>query len=491
MTQLLAERPQKFRTFHGHPTLVLTLILTCQLMVVLDATIVNVALPHIQSALHFSATDLSWVVSAYTLTFGGLLLLGARAGDILGRRRTFLFGVALFTLASLIGGFSTSAGMLLAARAVQGVGAAVAAPAGLALLTTMFSEGRERTRALALYTAVSIGGAAIGLIAGGMLTEWTSWRWVLFVNIPIGVFLVVGAAAVLPETQRHTGKFDIAGAVTSTVGMTALVYRFVHAASAGWSDPQTVASFLIGVAMLGTFVVVERRAVAPITPLALFADGRRNATYLGRLLMVAGVMGMFFFLTQFLQDVLGYSALQTGFAFLPLTVALFTSSQFTSRVLMERFAARTLMLSGLALSTAGLFWLTFLSEQSAYWQLLGPVVMFGIGNGTAFLPLTTASLAGVAPEDSGAASGLLNVMQQAGGALGLAVLVTVFGSASRGATPPLGASAQEAARFAFVAGAERTFQFAAAFLLAAMVLLAITQRKPNARRGPKDQLRTG
>ena len=317
--------------------LVLALILTSQLMVVLDATIVNIALHDIRSALGFSAAGLSWVVNAYTLTFGGLLLLGARAGDILGRRRVFLVGIGLFTLASLVGGFAQNPAELLIARAVQGVGGALASPSALALLMTMFAQGRERTRAIGLYTAVSIGGAAVGLIAGGMLTEWASWRWVLFVNVPIGAALLVLGRTVLPETERNHGRFDLAGALTSTIGMTALVYGFVHAATDGWTDVATIASFAVGLVLLAAFVVIEMRAESPITPLRLFASRNRTSAYIARLLLVAGMMGMFFFLTQFLRGVLGYSDLRTGFAFLPLTALVFTASQLSARFLVDRF----------------------------------------------------------------------------------------------------------------------------------------------------------
>ncbi|MCW2493905.1 MAG: transporter, partial [Frankiales bacterium] len=297
-------------------SLVLAVILTSQLMVVLDATIVNVALPDMQTALHFSDAELSWVLNAYTLTFGGLLLLGARAGDLLGRRGTFLAGITVFTVASLIGGFATTGWFLLAARALQGVGGALAAPSSLALLATMFPEGRERLRAIALFTAVSIGGGAIGLISGGMLTEWASWRWVLFVNVPIGLAVLAVGASVLPETARQHGRFDLAGAFTSTIGMGALVYGFVRAASNGWSDPFTIGSFVLGVLLLVAFVHTELRAEEPITPLRLLTDASRSGANVARGLLFAGMFGMFFFLTQFLQDVLGYSPLQTGFAFL-------------------------------------------------------------------------------------------------------------------------------------------------------------------------------
>ncbi len=464
----------------GHPGLVLALILTAQLMVVLDATIVNIALHDIKAALHFSSAGLSWVVNAYALTFGGLLLLGARAGDLLGRRRVFLAGIALFTVSSLAGGLAHNAGELLAARAVQGIGGALASPSALALLMTMFPGARERTRAIGLYTAVSIGGSAVGLIAGGMLSQWASWRWVLFVNVPIGVVLLALSATTLPETARRTGRFDLAGALSSTLGMTALVYGFVHAASDGWANVATIASFVAGAALLAGFVLVERRAPAPITPLRLFADRNRSSSYVARLFLVAGMMGMFFFLTQFLRGVLGYSDLKTGFAFVPLTVAVFFASQLSSRVLVERLGGRRMMIVGITFSTLGMLWLTQLGEHSGYLALVGPLVVFGLGNGLAFVPLTTTAIDGVEPADAGAASGLVNVMQQVGGALGLAVLVTVFGAASRNAasTADPARPAAETARHVFVTAADTSFWAATAFLVATWLLVTFAIRRP-------------
>jgi EmrB/QacA subfamily drug resistance transporter len=469
---------RRTRLPHGHPGLVLTLILTCQLMVVLDATIVNIALHDIKGSLGFSSAGLSWVVNAYTLTFGGLLLLGARAGDILGRRRVFLGGIALFTLASLAGGFAANPAELLVARAVQGIGGALASPSALALLMTMFPNPRERTRAIGLYTAVSIGGSAVGLIAGGMLSEWASWRWVLFVNVPIGIVLLALARPTLPETPRQPGRFDLAGALTSTIGMTALVYGFVNAASDGWSDIRTIGSFALGAVLLAAFVLTELRAEAPITPLRLFASRNRSSSYVARLLLVAGMMGMFFFLTQFLRGVLGYSDLKTGFAFVPLTAIVFTASQLSARYLVERVGAHRLMIIGITFSTTGMLWLTQLGEHSGYLSLVGPLLVFGLGNGLAFVPLTTAALDGVEPQDAGAASGLVNVMQQLGGSLGLAVLVTVFGSASKSAAAdlPPGLSSAEAARRVFVAAADRSFWTATIFLAATLLLVTFAMR---------------
>jgi MFS family permease len=339
----------------------------------------------------------------------------------------------------------------------------------------MFAEGRERMRALGYYTAVSIGGAAVGLVAGGLLTEWASWRWVMFVNVPIGIALLLTARSALPETERHTGRFDLAGALTSTLGMAALVLGFVQAATDGWGSRSTLIAFGSGVALLGLFVLNELRAPSPITPLRLVLDRNRSVSYVARLLLVAGVYGMFFFLTQFLQDILGYSPLLTGLGFLPLTVALFVSSQTSAR-LSGRVSPRVLMVVGFTLSAAGLLWVSRLSVASGYLSVLGPLLMVGIGNGLAFVPLTGLSLSGVEHKDAGAASGLINVTQQVGGALGLAVLVTVFGTASRSALHGAPASSVDAARAAFVHGADTAFLVAAAFVLATLVLVAVAVR---------------
>ncbi len=471
---LLDQRPARRLRRPAHATLVLAVILTCQLMVVLDATIVNVALPDMKAALHFSATDLSWVLNAYTLTFGGLLLLGARAGDLLGRRRTFVAGITVFAVASLVGGFATAGWWLLAARALQGVGGALAAPSSLALLTTMFPEGAQRLRAIGLFTAVSIGGGALGLISGGMLTEWASWRWVMFVNVPIGIAVVLVGRAVLPETARKAGRFDLAGALTSTLGMGAAVYGFVRAASDGWSDPLTLATFVAGAVLLAAFVLVELRAEEPITPLRLLADASRTGANVARGLLFAGMFGMFFFLTQLLQGPLGYSSLRTGFSFLPLPLTVFAVSQVTSRVLVHKLDGKVLMLLGIALAGSGFLLATQLDATSPYGLVLASLMLFGTGNGLSFVSLTSAALAGVPVADAGAASGLVNVTQQLGGTLGVAVLVTVFGSASRHAAT-LGDDPGQA----FVTGAVHAFAASAGFLLAAFVLVAAVVRSPR------------
>ncbi len=462
----------------GHPPVVLAVILVAQLMVMLDMSIVNVALPQIQSGLGFTASGLSWVLNAYTLALGGLLLLGARAGDLMGRRRSFLAGVALFTVASLLGGAAASPGLLLAARTAQGIGGALIAPATLALLSSMFPEARDRTRALGLYAAVSVGGASVGLVLGGILTSWLSWRAVMFVNVPIGIALVVATALFVEETPRLRGRFDLLGALTSTGGMTALVFGFVNAASHGWSDPETAAAFLVGVALMAAFVAVERRAAAPITPLELFADLTRSGSYVARMLLIAAMSGMFFFLTLFLQDVLAFSALATGFAFLPLTAALFLASQASARVLVERFGTRVVMTTGITLSLAGMLLLTRVSQDSSYPSVLVPLLLVGLGNGSVMVPLTSVSLQGVQPHHAGAASGLVNVMQQVGASLGLAVLVTVFGTASRSEAGrlPAGLSPADAADRVFVAGADTAFLVAAGLLLVTLAIVATMRR---------------
>jgi EmrB/QacA subfamily drug resistance transporter len=408
-------------------------IAASQLMIVLDATIVNIALPHIQGALHFSTTSLSWVLNAYTLTFGGLLLLGGRAGDILGRRRVFITGILLFSLASLLGGLATSSGWLLAARALQGVGGAIASPTALALITTNFAEGRERNRALGVFAAVSVSGGAIGLLAGGILTEWLSWRWVLFVNVPIGILLALVAPLYLAESERQPGRFDLGGALTSTAGMVALVYGFIRAAQDGWSNLVTIGSFVAAVVLLSAFLSIETRTRQPITPLHMFRDRNRAGSYAIMFALAAAMFGMFFFLTLFVQNVLGYSPLRAGVSFLPVTAAIVVTSQFASRSL-PRLGPQRLMGAGAVLAAAGLAWLSQVSATSGYVDgILGPMVVFGLGMGLLFVPLTIVAVSGVSRQESGAASSLLNVMQQVGGSLGLSILVTVFGTASRDA----------------------------------------------------------
>ncbi|MDX3847361.1 MFS transporter [Streptomyces europaeiscabiei] len=415
----------------GHPGIALTVIAACQLMVVLDATIVNIALPHIQDALKFSTTDLTWVVSAYTLTFGGLLLLGGRAGDILGRRRVFMTGILVFTLASLLGGLAQEPWQLLAARALQGVGGAIASPTALALITTTFPEGPERNRAFGVFAAVSAGGGAIGLLAGGMLTEWLDWRWVLFVNVPIGVLIAVLAPMYISESERHPGRFDIAGALTSTAGMASLVYGFIRAAEDGWRDSLAIGSFAAAVVLLLVFGFIERRAKEPITPLRMFRDRNRSGTYVIMLSLAAAMFGMFFFIVLFVQNVLQYTPIEAGLAFLPVTVAIVTGAGLSQRFL-PVLGPKPFMVAGSTMVVLGLGWQTFISPDSSYaGGVLGPMVVFGFGMVLNFVTLTLTAVSGVAQHEAGAASGLLNVTQQVGGSLGLSILTTVFGTASR------------------------------------------------------------
>ena len=468
--------PGTLRDRLSRPSVFLFVILTSQLMVVLDTTIVNVALPHIEGGLHFSGSGLSWVLNAYLLTFGGLLLLGARCGDLLGRRRTFLTGIAIFSLSSLLGGFAVTGWMLLSARALQGVGAALAAPSSLALLTTVFAEGSQRVRAIGLFTTVSAAGGAIGLVAGGILTELVSWRWVMFVNVPIGLVVWLVGRVVLVETERRHGHFDVAGALTSTLGMGSLVLGLVEASTKGWTSMTTVVSLVAGVALLGAFVQIERRAQEPILPLRLFNSATRTVANVSRGLVYAGMFGMFFFAGQFLQDVQGYSPLRAGLAFLPVPFSVFVSSQLVSKVLASRIRPKVLMLTGITTVVVSLVLSSQLHAGFSYGQLLVALVLLGVGSGISLVSLTTASLAGVEPGDAGAASGLVNVMQQVGAALGLAVLVGVLGAAA--GHSQLSSSGVGVATHTLVHGLDVTFAVAALFALAAFGLVAALVRLP-------------
>ncbi|MBO0822618.1 MAG: MFS transporter [Actinobacteria bacterium] len=470
---------------HGRDrrNITLAVVLCAQLMIVLDMTVVNVALPSMATGLHLSPTRLSWVLNAYTLTFGGLLLLGGRAGDILGRRPAFAAGLAVFTLASLVGGLATSPAMLLAARAVQGVGGAIATPAVLAVIVSSFPEGRQRIRALSIFTAVSMGGASLGLVLGGLITQWASWRWVFFVNVPVGAAVVALVPFLLANSPRQRGHFDAAGAITSTAGMSALVYAFISVASHGWSNAMSEWAFAAAAFLLAAFLFIEYRTSQPITPLRLFRDRTRTASYVARLLLVAGMFGSFFFLTQFVQEVLGWDPLRAGFAFVPMTAAIFAMSRLTPR-LVTRFGPKPLLVTGLLPVVGGMSWLGQLTTGTGYFPgVLVPMLLLGVGFGVAFVPLTMASLAGVPPADSGAAASMVNVMQQVGGSLGLAILVTVYGTASRAAAshPLIGASVAAQAQHARVHGMATSFSTAAIFDVAALILAAVAIRFANPR----------
>jgi EmrB/QacA subfamily drug resistance transporter len=422
----------------GAPTrrlgLALAVIATAQLMVVLDGTIVNVALPHIQNALGFSGTNLEWVVNAYTLVFGGLLLLGGRSGDLLGRRRIFITGLLVFAGASLLGGFATDQAWLLAARAIQGAGAAMAAPTALSLIAVTFPEGPPRNRAMGVYASMTVAGVAVGLIAGGLLVSYLNWRWVFFVNVPIGLVVAALATRVLPESQRSTGRFDLPGAITGTLGVASLVYGLSSAATttngvSHWGDTKVIASLAAAVVLLAAFAVIEVRSTHALLPIRVLRSRDRTGAYLISLCVGTALFGIFFFLTIFVQNVWGYSPLKTGIAFLPLVAVIIVLSGVASQAV-PRIGARPLMIAGSASMAGGMFWLSRISEHSSYaGGLLGPMLIIATGLGLLFVPMTLVALTKVRNEDTGVASSLVNVGQQVGGAIGLAILGTVAWSA--------------------------------------------------------------
>ena len=465
-----------------HLGLALLVIATAQLMVVLDATVVNVALPRIQTALGFSGSGLEWVVNAYALAFGGLLLLGGRAGDLLGRRRMFVVGLLLFSAASLAGGLATSQAWLLAARAVQGAGAAIVAPTALALIATTFPQGPPRNRAMGVYAAMSVAGAAAGLIAGGLLVTYASWRWVLFVNVPIGIAVALAAPAVLPGTARRPGRFDLPGTMTGTVGVAALVYGLSSAATSPdgtshWGDGKVVAALTAAVVLLTAFAVIETRSRHALLPVRLLRSRDRLGANLIMLAVGTAVFGVFFFVTLFVQEVWGYSALRTGVAFLPLTVAMLAASG-AATALVPRIGARPLLLAGGAASAGGLYWLSRMTEHGTYaGGLLGPTLLTGVGIGLLIVPLQLVALARVAEADSGVAASLLNVGRQVGGSIGLAVLGTVAWTVVAGhARGARGQASAAAYRHALAAGFDRAFLVAAAIALLTLVVAITTIR---------------
>ncbi|MHA5050021.1 MFS transporter [Streptomyces sp. SD15] len=466
--QAAPEQPARLGT-------VLSVIVTAYLMVGVDSTVVNVALPDIQRDLDFTPTGLSWVLNSYTLAFGGLLLLGGRVGDIAGRRRTLTIGVLLFALSSLLGGLATENGWLLAARALQGVGAALTAPSTLALITTNFPEGPRRHHALGIYTSMASIGASIGLVLGGMLTSWASWRWALLINVPIGIAVALALSRFVTETPRHAGRFDAAGALTGTAGTTSLVYAFIRVSEAGWTDTRSLLGFTTAAAFLAGFALIESRAEQPIMPLRLLRDRNRAGGYAGVLLLPAGMFGAFYFLTLITQQVLGYSPLRAGLAFLPMTVAVFLPLRFVPR-LVQRVGAKPPLLIGMSLIVVGGGWLWRLDPGDGYATgLLGPMILIGLGVGLSFLPLNATILAAVVPRDAGAASGLLQTLQWLGGTLGLSILVTVYGTATRHATGSPSDVLTEGAARAFGVGA---LIAVTALLVAALV---ITGRRPLGR----------
>jgi len=412
------------------PGLALLVISMAQLMLVLDELIVNTALPHIQRALGFSGTGLEWVVTGYAVTFGGLLMLGGRAGDILGRRRMFRVGILAFSLASLLGGLATTSWLLITARVLQGVGAAVAAPAALSLITVTFPEGKRRARALGVYAAMTGMGGGVGVVAGGLLTTYASWRWVFFINVPIGLALVFGARHVLPESQRYPRRWDLPGAVTGTAAFALLIYGLTRAATgpdgiSHWGDPATITTLAGATAALVAFVLIEARTSQPLLPLWIFADRNRAGVFLILLCLAAVFFGMFFFLTLFTQVVWGYSALRGGLAYLPFIGAFIAAAGISTR-LVSRLGARVPMTVGALLAPAGMFWLSRVDEHSHYLTGVAlPLIVFAATAGLIFVPLTMALVAGISDEHAGIASSMFNAGQQIGGAVGLAVIGSV------------------------------------------------------------------
>ena len=435
--------------------LALAVIATAQLMVVLDATIVNVALPHIQTALGFSGSNLEWVVNAYALAFGGLLLLGGRSGDLLGRRRIFIFGILLFSLASLLGGFATDQAWLLGARVLQGVGGAFAAPTALSLIAVTFPEGQPRNRAMGVYAAMSVAGGAVGLIAGGLLVQYLDWRWVFWVNVPIGLVVAFFATRVLPESERRRGAFDLPGAITGSLGLASLVYGLSSAATSPngvshWGDTKVIVSLVASVVLLVAFGFIEVRSKHALVPMRVLRNRNRTGAYLIMLCVGTALFGMFFFLTVFVQSVWGYSALGTGIAYLPMITMVMVASGIASQ-LVSRIGARPLLLAGTAIATGGMFWLSRITENSHYASgLLGPMLVTALGMGLTFVPLSLVALAKVANNDTGVASSLLNTGQQVGGAIGLAILGTVAWSAVANSIHSQAAAAAAAAKHAAV-----------------------------------------
>ena len=420
------------------PWTILILVCVAQFMVVLDASIVNVALPTIGDALDFSESNLPWVLNAYVLTFGGFLLLGGRVADFLGRRRVFMFGLVLFALASLAGGLATSAGQLIAARAVQGLGGAILSPAALSILITTFRDGAERNRALGIWGAIAGSAGAVGVLLGGVLTEGLGWEWVFWVNVPIGVIAAALAPTVIGESRSEgeRRRFDVAGAVSITAGLSILVYAVLEANNAGWGSARTIALLAASAALIAAFVAIERRSHAPLVPFRIFRLRTLTGANVVGLLLGASLFSMFFFISLYMQQVLGYSAIKAGVSYLPLALTIIISAGIASQ-LVTRVGFKWVLASGMALIAVGLVWFSQISVHGSYLaDILGPSLLAGLGLGFAFVPVTIAAVAGVTDRDSGLASGLINTSQQVGGAVGLAVLAAVATSVTGSSRAP-------------------------------------------------------
>ncbi|MFI5285919.1 MAG: MFS transporter [Candidatus Dormibacteria bacterium] len=468
-----------------NPWLVLVIVGIAQFMVILDATIVNVALPSIQHALHFSAASLQWIVNAYTLAFGGFLMLGGRAADLLGRRRLFLLGIVLFSAASLMNGLAGSAGILVAGRAIQGLGGALVTPAALSVLTTTFSEGRERTTALGVWSAIAVGGGAIGLLLGGVLTSLLSWQWIFFVNVPVGVVAFVLALRFVPESrvENARGGVDIAGAVSVTGGLVVLVYALVNAQTAGWLSAETLGLGALAVALLAFFVVLETRLRHPLIRLSIFRMRSITGANAAMLLVAGGMFALFFFASIYVQEVLGYSALRAGLAFLPVTAGIIAGAAI-SQQLIRRVGVRAVGLTGMSIAAVGLIVLSRIPVHGTYLgDLLPGLMIMAVGMGLTFVPITLIATTNVAAEDAGLASGLLNTAQQLGGAIGLAVLSTLAANTTANTLSSLGHSPSAADGVsALVSGFHVAFLVGAFLMLSGAVILAATVRRGDVSR---------
>ena len=448
----------------------LALLALTQFVVVLDAAIVNVALPSIGGDLNFSQENLQWVVNAYVLTFGGFLLLGGRAADLLGRRRMFMIGLVLFALASLACGLAASEGQLIAARAVQGLGGAILSPAALSIVAATFREGAERNKAMGVWGAVAGSGAAAGVLLGGVLTEGLSWEWVFWVNVPIALTAAVIAPRLLAESHAEgmARRFDVTGAVTVTAGLSVLVYALVDAESAGWGSAQTLLLLALGAALLTVFVITETRSRQPLVPFRIFKLRALRSANVTMFLFGGGMFSTFFFLTLYMQQVLGYDALKTGLAYLPLAGGMMISAGLSSQ-LVTRVGVRPVFVTGLGLVTVGLLWFSQVSPNGSFLgDLLGPSLVFALGGGMSFVPATIAAVTGVSEQDSGLASGLINTTQQIGGALGLAILATIANSRTEDVAATAGSAGA-----ALTEGFQLAFIGAAALVFLAAVLAAV------------------
>jgi EmrB/QacA subfamily drug resistance transporter len=468
------------RTTSPNRWLILVIACLAQFMVVLDATVVNVALPSIQRGLHFSPASLQWVVNAYTLIFGGFLLLGGRAADLLGRRRLFIAGVALFSLASMLNGLAQSSTLLIFGRGLQGLGGALVSPAALSILTTTFTDTGERTRALSVWSAIAAGGAAAGLLLGGVLTDLASWRWVFFVNLPVGILSTLLALRFVPESRAENEhrSFDVLGAATITGGLLVLVYGIVKAQTFGWGSPRTIGLLAGGAALIALFVAIERRSIAPLVRLGIFRVRSIAAADAALLLVASAMFGMFFFASLYVQDILSYSPLRAGLAFLPVTLGI-AGGAVAAQQLISRFGVRAVATSGVVLAAAGMLVLTGLSVHGSYGSLLIGLIPLSLGMGLVFVPITLLGTSGVGAADAGLASGLFNTAQQVGGSLGLALMSTFAASRTTGLLHSAAPHATLAA--AKVSGYHVAFGSAAVMLLLAAAILVGALRARHVR----------